>query len=133
MKNFKFRMIRKRKTKSHFNKKTEATQLHITPPPPPLYPPTSIIYDIVWKPNSLIVLLYFFLNNLQIKTLFSEFAKFCGHHTDEGLGNWADFNPFMITTLPTEGIELSCKLHTVLYIDYMLLTNYSFHSNSYEK
>ena len=68
-----------------------------------------------------------------MKTLFFEFAKFCGHHTDEGLGNWADFNPFPITTLPTEGIELSCQLHTVLYIDYMLLTNYSFHSNSYEK
>ena len=132
-------MIRKRKTKSHFNKKQKqhnSTSLHPHPhfTPHPLYPPpTSIIYDIVWKPNSLIVLLYIFLNNLQIKTLFSEFAKFFGHHTDEGLGNWADFNPFMITTLSTEGIELSCKLHTVLYIDYMLLTNYSFHSNSYEK
>lgn len=68
-----------------------------------------------------------------MKTLFFEFAKFCGHHTDEGLGNWADFNLFMITTLPTEGIELSCPLHTVSYIDYMLLTNYSFHSNSYQK
>lgn len=135
MKNFKFRMIREGKTKCHFNKKQNqhiSTSLH---PHPPIYtpPPTPIIYDIAWKPNSLIVFLYIFLNNLQMKTLFFEFAKFCGHHTDEGLGNWADFNLFMITTLPTEGIELSCPLHTVLYIDYMLLTNYSFHSNSYQK
>lgn len=74
-----------------------------------------------------------FLNNLQIETLFFEFAKFCGHHTDKGLGNWADFDPFMKTTLSTAGIEISCQLHTLLYIDYMLLTNYSFQSNSYEK
>ena len=69
-----------------------------------------------------------FLNNLQ-KT-FSDFAKVREQYKDEGLGNWRDFEHDKITAISTAAATLSCQLHKLLNIDWMLSTNQIFHSKS---
>ena len=62
-----------------------------------------------------------FLNNLQKMTLLSKFAKVWENSMDEGLTNWEDLELDMMSQI----IGLSCQLHMLLYIDWMLSTNLS--------
>ena len=61
-----------------------------------------IVYDIMGKPNLIIVLLYIFKQS----TLF-EFAKVLEHkksYMEEGLGDYEDFELNMITAISTADI-----------------------------
>ena len=88
-----------------------------------------IIHDIMQKPNSIIVLLYIFhiIHPQKQKWSVQPFC-FWGEHS-KGLSNQADVELDMIKMQYLQQIlHLSCQVHKLLWIDWMLSTNQIFHS-----
>ena len=85
-----------------------------------------IIHDIMRKPNSMIVLLYSFLIIHPQKQ--KQSVCFWGEHS-KGLSNQVDVELDMINVISAI-LHLSCQVHKLLWIDWMLSTNQIFHSES---
>ena len=80
-------------------------------------------HDIMQKPNSMIVLLYIFhiIHHQKQKRSVQPFC-FSGEHS-KGLSNQADIELDMINAISAADILLSCQVHKLLGVDWMLSTN----------
>ena len=63
-------------------------------------------------------------------SLLSEFEKVWERYTLKELGNQANFELELINAIYAADIGLSCQLHTILYMDWILSANQSFQYKS---
>ena len=63
-------------------------------------------------------------------SLLSEFEKVWERYTLKELGNQANFELELINAIYAADIGLSCQLHTILYMDWILSANQSFQCKS---